>query len=886
MDHDASTSHSKEVVVKIDGDGEGTTVSRYRRGSNQQGGGGRMEDPPSRLIGEFLTKQKNSGGEMTLDMDLEMDELRHGSHSSGNVLDKNPETPSTGRINSESVNPNIRVSNSRELKVSFQQPKLSSKVLDIVPDDERANQANQHSESSDEDQLEDVPLHDQQNPQKRKSNNLSNSGRDFDDRGGGEVLKCTSFQKTRPPILRTKTLQSRLIDPPEVEVEALASGPSGRSGHHKSGLLPRPSGILGRTENEEEDDSFIEEDNPDDFKRAKLDAITLIQWASLILILTALICTLTIGDWKQHVLRGLHIWEWEVLILVLICGRLVSGWGIRFIVYLIERNFLLRKRVLYFVYGIRKPVQNCIWLGLVLIAWHYMFDERVEGHNRFLRMLNQLMVCMLVATSLWLVKTLMVKVLASSFHVNKFFDRIQEALFNQYVIETLSGPPLVEIQNNKIEEERTLAELHRLQNAGANLPPDLSETVFPSKSGRMIGSGILQKQPQPVGIKNDEKEQGITIDHLHRLNPKNVSAWNMKRLMRIVRLGTLSTLDEQLHGMNEHDDESMTQIRSEIEAKRAARKIFMNVARAGSKFIYLSDLMRFLTEDQAVKTMSLLAGTPADEKVSKGALKTWVVNAFRERKALALTLNDTKTAVNKLHQMVNALVGIIIVVICLLILNIATSRFLVFISSQIVVVAFIFGNTCKTIFEAIIFLFVMHPFDVGDRCEIDGVQMIVEEMNILTTVFLKWDNEKVYFPNSILSTRAISNHFRSPDMWDSIDFFIHIATPSDKLVVMKQRIMSFIENKKDHYYPNDMQVVSLKVEELNKIKLQIWWRHKINFQDMTTRYVRKGAVIDEMVRIFKENDVEYRCLDINIRSMPPPVAPSRNPPAWGPPPPE
>ena len=43
------------------------------------------------------------------------------------------------------------------------------------------------------------------------------------------------------------------------------------------------------------------------------------------------------------------------------------------------------------------------------------------------------------------------------------------------------------------------------------------------------------------------------------------------------------------------------------------------------RFIYLSDLMRFLTEDQAVKTMSLLAGTPADEKVSKGALKTWVV---------------------------------------------------------------------------------------------------------------------------------------------------------------------------------------------------------------------------------------------------------------------
>lgn len=43
--------------------------------------------------------------------------------------------------------------------------------------------------------------------------------------------------------------------------------------------------------------------------------------------------------------------------------------------------------------------------------------------------------------------------------------------------------------------------------------------------------------------------------------------------------------------------------------------------------------------------------------------------------------------------------------------------------SQVLVMIFIFGNTLKTTFEAIIFLFVMHPFDVGDRCLIDGVQV-------------------------------------------------------------------------------------------------------------------------------------------------------------------
>ncbi|GMP82451.1 hypothetical protein CsSME_00036746 [Camellia sinensis var. sinensis] len=139
-----------------------------------------------------------------------------------------------------------------------------------------------------------------------------------------------------------------------------------------------------------------------------------------------------------------------------------------------------------------------------------------------------------------------------------------------------------------------------------------------------------------------------------------------------------------------------------------------HIIRVMKKFTYLEDVLRFMLEDEALKTMSLLGGSPESEKISQSSLKNWVVNAFRERRALALTLNDTKTAVNKLHHMVNVLVVIIIAVVSLFILGIATSRFLFLISSQIVVVAFIFGNSCKTVFEAIVFLFVMHPYDVGD----------------------------------------------------------------------------------------------------------------------------------------------------------------------------
>ncbi|KAF2612385.1 hypothetical protein F2Q70_00013825 [Brassica cretica] len=465
---------------------------------------------------------------------------------------------------------------------------------------------------------------------------------------------------------------------------------------------------------------------------------------------------------------------------------------------------MLRKRVLYFVYGIRKPVQNCLWLGLVLIAWHFLFDKKVERETNatVLKYVTKVLVCLLVAVIIWLIKTLLVKVLASSFHMSTYFDRIQESLFTQYVIETLSGPPRVVIH---IEEEKAANGM-----GGAKQSPPGPKTVSSASPQVTIGSGRLQRSPTRVGKspalsrsgskKEGGEDDGIRIDHLQRMNTKNVSAWKMKRLMNVIRKGALSTLDEQID-TSTHEDDKATQIRSEFEAKLAARKIFQNVAEPGSRYIYIEDFMRFLTEDESERAMDLFEGASESHKISKSCLKNWVVNAFRERRALALTLNDTKTAVNRLHRIINVLVSIVIVIIWLLILGIATTKFLLVISSQLLLVVFVFGNSCKTIFEAVIFVFVMHPFDVGDRCEIDGVQMIVEEMNILTTVFLRYDNQKIVYPNSLLGTKPIANYYRSPDMQDAIEFFVHIATPHEKITALKQRIISnFMLRKRVLYF--------------------------------------------------------------------------------------
>lgn len=91
---------------------------------------------------------------------------------------------------------------------------------------------------------------------------------------------------------------------------------------------------------------------------------------------------------------------------------------------------------------------------------------------------------------------------------------------------------------------------------------------------------------------------------------------------------------------------------------------------------------------------------------------------------------------------------------------------------------------------------------------------------------------------------------------------------------------SYIENRKDHWYPSP-SVVLMNLEDLNRLKLSVWIRHRINHQDMGEKWLRRAQLVEEMVKIFKEFDIEYRLypIDINVRGMPP-ITSNRVPSTW------
>lgn len=90
----------------------------------------------------------------------------------------------------------------------------------------------------------------------------------------------------------------------------------------------------------------------------------------------------------------------------------------------------------------------------------------------------------------------------------------------------------------------------------------------------------------------------------------------------------------------------------------------------------------------------------------------------------------------------------------------------------------------------------------------------------------------------------------------------------------------YVDNRSDHWYPAPM-IVLRDMEDMNTLKFSVWLSHKINFQDMGERWTRRALLVEEMVKIFRELDVQFRMLpvDVNIRNMPS-ISSTRAPSNW------
>lgn len=276
--------------------------------------------------------------------------------------------------------------------------------------------------------------------------------------------------------------------------------------------------------------------------------------------------------------------------------------------------------------------------------------------------------------------------------------------------------------------------------------------------------------------------------------------------------------------------------------------------------------------------------------ISPFELKAAMVSLQKTRVQLTKSLVDHGKAVGKLDTIciVGAmfLTSVLIPIILGFPLKGITSIVTLFLSFK-----FLFENTFSTMLQSVIFLFVTHPFDVGDRVFINNEVMFVHEMGLFCTTFLRFDSFLIYYPNVSLIHEHIVNVRRSGPMTEWIDLAVDINTPKEKLDALNVKLSKFIVNQRRDFeteqdyllersnlqrmqsktqgtltrspskggegQPNVIEVKGWEILDNRLLRLGIVLRHKVNFQEGFPRAARHYSFMSFLHDALKELDIKY-----------------------------
>ena len=159
--------------------------------------------------------------------------------------------------------------------------------------------------------------------------------------------------------------------------------------------------------------------------------------------------------------------------------------------------------------------------------------------------------------------------------------------------------------------------------------------------------------------------------------------------------------------------------------------------------------------------------------------------------------------------------------------------------------SFVFAVTTQEFLGSCIFLFVKHPYDVGDRVDISGPSsehLVVERISLLYTVFVRIDKmQTVQVPNIILNNLWIENVTRSKAMKELVDVNISYDTSFEDIELLRNELENFVrapENSRD-FLPEVLICVG-GVNDLDKMTLQITVKHKSNWHNEAVRVSRRS----------------------------------------------
>jgi len=294
-------------------------------------------------------------------------------------------------------------------------------------------------------------------------------------------------------------------------------------------------------------------------------------------------------------------------------------------------------------------------------------------------------------------------------------------------------------------------------------------------------------------------------------------------------------------------------------AKRLAKKLFEGLDEDQGGVITRNEFEPYFKTASDAAMAFKLFDKDGNGDIDRREMRNAVVRTYRERRALAIALKDMSSAVSKLDAVLISIAFLLTIFIWFFIFNSkGTASQLVPMATIVLGFSFIFGNAAKNLFESMLFIFSIHPYDVGDMVMIDDVHMFVTEFGLFSTTFQRVDGQVVVAPNSLLiSKKHIINIRRSGSMWETTEVMVGFDTPLDVIHEFRARLRQYvIDNPREWKGGLDVNIDFMQNQNL--IQLIIAMEHKSNWQDWGARWDRRTLLMKEMKRIMDSLNIAYK----------------------------
>lgn len=449
------------------------------------------------------------------------------------------------------------------------------------------------------------------------------------------------------------------------------------------------------------------------------------------------------------------------------------------------------------------------WLGVLISFLPTMKNHHVSGSTEtepWERTLNKLIIAVFVLAVLNFFEKLAIQLIAISFHLRTYQDRIE---MNKFQIGSLVK--LYVYSKTKIAMEDAEFE-EKMPPSGARTP-----AIYADQAQAAISKAFQRVGDVAGTVAGDFTGKKVTKSG----HPSQV---------------VLSLLN------------------STNGSQVLARRLYRTFVRDDFDTVFSGDLKSAFDNEEEADAAFTMFDKDMNGDISMEELEAVCVEIGRERKSITASLKDLDSVVSKLDDVLSFLVLVIFVLVLISLISTSAAGVLTSAGSAVLALSWLFSATAQEFLQSLIFVFVKHPFDVGDRVSVygntgaalKGDDYFVKEIALLYTEFKKMEGQVVQAPNSYLNTLFILNMRRSGGLAEAVPIVVRFGTTIEQIDGLRQALTEFVVAEKREYQGKILTELR-EVTEVYSLTLNVVFFYKSNWQNELLRLQRRNKFICAMM---------------------------------------